>query len=467
VAAEEEVAAATEAVVDRCADLEMNRAKRSYDAMGDRSPDPLTSRAHGTGAPAEGGTAAPPAPKAGNAALAAIASSALALPGLGSSAHAASPAEETSASYAFSFYKEDNLSPSKFDDSQAFSSRERYEIFAHQFGVLTPVTSRIDVAMDLVYETMSGASPWWVVPDPDGGGFLQVMSGATIEETRVDGQLTANHYFDRGRISLSGGVSSEKDYLSGNFGFSFERSYNDQNTSAALAMSFSWDEITPTDWNTIHNRLPFYEKSGFALDFSISQVLYRNAVLLAGLAYKKSDGFLSDPYKLVQVANGVTAPDTRPDERNQLTIFVRYRQHIPAIDASIHFDAAFHRDDWELNSLALEFAWYQHLFEYFSLVPNVRYYSQSQASFYGPVFQFTNPVFKTSDYRLSPYGAISYGLRAEAALPEWPAPGVSMSFSLGYERYLSDGRFALQTVRAPNPGLVDYHLFTVQLGGRF
>jgi hypothetical protein len=42
-----------------------------------------------------------------------------------------------------------------------------------------------------------------------------------------------------------------------------------------------------------------------------------------------------------------------------------------------------------------------------------------------------------------------------------------MSFSLGYERYLSDGRFALQTVRAPNPGLVDYHLFTVQLGGRF
>jgi hypothetical protein len=232
-------------------------------------------------------------------------------------------------------------------------------------------------------------------------------------------------------------------------------------------MSFSWDEITPTDWNTIHTRLPMYEKEGFALDFSISQVIYRNAVVLVGLSYKKSDGFLSDPYKLVQVANGVTAADTRPDERNQLTLFARYRQHIPAINASIHLDAAYYHDDWEVNSLALELAWYQRLFEHFSLVPRFRYYSQSQASFYGPVFQFTDPVFKTSDYRLSPYGAISFGLLAEVALPDWPAQNVSTNFSLGYDRYLSDGSYALQTVRAPNPGLVDYRLFTVQLGGRF
>ena len=107
------------------------------------------------------------------------------------------------------------------------------------------------------------------------------------------------------------------------------------------------------------------------------------------------------------------------------------------------------------------------LFEIFELIPSFRYYSQSQASFYGPVFRFGAPEFRTSDFRLSPYGAFSYGLRGNVNLSGWPDNEMSWIFSLFYQRYLSSGDFALVTVRNANPGLVDYHLFSVNLGARF
>jgi hypothetical protein len=400
--------------------------------------------------------------------LAALTSGALALPGLAAGpAGADSPTLSPSANYAFSYYKEDNLGPGDFADTGT-GSRERYKIFAHQFNVLTPINSRTDASFDLVLENMSGASPWWVIADPDPNkvGYLQVMSGATIEEQRVDGQISLNRYFDTGSIFVTGGVSSEKDYLSGNFGFGAVRNYNDKNTVFSLGLGFSWDTITPTNFADFE-RLPIYTKEGISLDFSVSQILYRNAVLQAGLAYKNSEGFLSDPYKKVSVQITETRPDSRPANRNQLTLYGRYRHHIPIANASVHLDGAFHWDDWDVKSLSLEFAWYQTLFEYFQLVPTFRYYSQSQASFYGPIFQFSDPVFKTSDYRLSPYGALSYGLKATASLDDWPLRDFGWLVSLGYQRYLTSGDYALQHVTLPNPGLVEYHLFSVQVGGRF
>lgn len=412
----------------------------------------------------------------GRRALTALASGALSLPGIGGGASADSPVEETTARYAFSFYKEDNLSPSKFLNSTGTGSRERYEIFAHQFNLLTPLTSRIDASVDLVFETMSGASPWWVEPNATATAstqsFLQVMSGATIFDERFDGQITVNHYFDRGRATLSGGVSSEKDYLSGNIGFAAERNYNDKNTTHSIGIGYSWDTITPTDGAAIHGRmLNEYLKNSFTLDTAITQILTRTALIEVGFAYKRGTGFLSDPYKRVYVVvNGQTVPDERPRDRDQITLSGRYRQHIPQANASLHVDAAFHWDDWNVIGLDAELAWYQTVCDFVRVIPNFRYYSQSQAYFYGPTLA-ADPqgasYLGSSDYRLSPYGAISYGLRAEADIVDWPGRGLNWFFHVGYDRYISRGSYALQTVRNPNPGLVKYHLVSAQLGGHF
>ena len=96
-----------------------------------------------------------------------------------------------------------------------------------------------------------------------------------------------------------------------------------------------------------------------------------------------------------------------------------------------------------------------------------RYYTQSQAFFYGPIYPNGAPLYRTSDYRLSPYGAISYGLRANWNVQGLLSNEMAWIFSLGYQRYLTSADWALASVATANPGLVQYHLFSVRVGAKF
>ena len=147
---------------------------------------------------------------------------------------------------------------------------------------------------------------------------------------------------------------------------------------------------------------------------------------------------------------------------------MRYRQHVAPLDGSLHFDYRFYWDDWEVSSHTFELSWFQELFEVVKLIPNFRYYSQSEAFFYKPFYATgSNPSFYSSDYRRSPYGAISYGLKAEANLSGWPHRRVDTVLSLSYDRYASSGDWALGKVAVEAPGLVEYRLYSFRVGGRF
>ena len=91
----------------------------------------------------------------------ALASSALALPGI---AGAESPEGRYTSSYSYSRYFEDDLPAGRL----ASGSTQRYEIDSHQFHLGGPVTSRSGLGIDVVYESMSGATPWYVERGPGG-----------------------------------------------------------------------------------------------------------------------------------------------------------------------------------------------------------------------------------------------------------------------------------------------------------
>ena len=135
------------------------------------------------------------------------------------------------------------------------------------------------------------------------------------------------------------------------------------------------------------------------------------------------------------------------------------------MNGSLHADYRLYVDDWEMISHTLELGWYQGLWRSLMLVPTFRYYSQSQAEFYAPFFTGSrSDGHYTSDYRLSPYGAISFGLKAETAFDTWR---VRWRAVLAYERYVSGSDLALGKVGVENPGLVSYHLFSLGLTARF
>ncbi len=393
--------------------------------------------------------------------LAALTSSALALPGVVGSARADTPVDRWAVDFATSYYAENDIE----DDKVSAGDTGRYEILTQQLRITAPVTDRSDFSVDLQYETMSGATPWFVEPDANGDP-VQVMTGASVEETRTDVLATGSYYFDNWKTSLSGGVSTENDYFAVNGGFEAETHFNEKNTTLAAGFGFSLDEIEPTDAELFSTRVSSEEKQSYSAFVSLSQILTRHSAIQSSLSYQTSTGFLSDPYKLVSV-NGVNLADTRPDDRHQLAWLTRYRHHFARTDSTLHADYRFSIDDWGIHAHMLELAWYQTLWERIRITPSLRYYSQSQADFYAPFFLAapSDGLF-SSDYRLSPYGALSAKVRAETLLRDGP---FHTSWRLGFvwERYLSDADWAIKSVDVENPGLVDFNIFTFNLSARF
>ena len=390
----------------------------------------------------------------------ALTASALALPGMARTAAADSPPTEPHSDYRYSRYAEDSLRASNVATG---GERDRYEIDIHQFRVESGLTDRIGLGIDLSHEAMSGATPWYITPDANGDP-VQVMTGATIDEARTDVLVAGDYYYELGKLTLGGGVSDENDYFAMNGSLGGERHFNDKNTTLSGSVGMSYDQLSPVDTERFPTRPDHENKQSYTGNIALSQVLGDSTIAQTSLKYQHARGFLSDPYKLAFVA-GIPETDERPDTRNQFSWLTRFRHHFRSLEGSLHLDYTFYADDWDLYSHTIELAWYQTLFDRFRLIPSFRYYSQSQADFYAPYYNVArSDGLRSSDYRLSPFGAYSYRIQAEFPFEFWD---FHWHVAAAFERYVSDADVALESVSVANPGLVSYDLFTVGLTARF
>lgn len=379
------------------------------------------------------------------------------------SAWADEPANRYSADYHYSSYTEDDLERAK---GLAGGEISRYQIDMHQFSLRVPSRGRWDVAIDVVHETMSGASPQFSVPDA-AGEPVQVMSGATISEERNDLLMQWNRYLDNGRLGFSGGLSTEKDYRAINLGLDGETHFNEGNTTLSAGVGMSYDTIEPTDAALFSTRPTNENKQSYSMMMGLSQLLNRGTLLQTSLTYKHSAGYLSDPYKQVFVVGGTFLPDSRPVARNQLSWLSRFRGHVAEIGGTIHADYQFHFDDWGISSHTFELAWYQKV-KRVTIVPAIRYYSQTQANFYEPFFNtLPNLTTYSSDFRLAAYGSLTLGLKAEYVLPTRWTKGHDLVLLIAFDRYISSEDLALEKDVQEAPGLVSYSVLSVGLGLRW
>jgi hypothetical protein len=391
--------------------------------------------------------------------LAVLTTSALLLPGL-----ARAQEERWSVDYAYSLYSEEDADSSKVNAG----SSERYDIDTHLLSLKGPITGRLDFGVDLVHETMSGATPYFVEPDANGEPVL-VMTEASVEDQRTDLNLHGTYYYDTARLNLQGGYSVEDDYSAINFGLGTEHDFGEKNTTLSWGLGVSLDDIDPTpDDDPITPDPDSESKRTISVFGGWSQVMGRSSVFQTVLSYQNGSGFLSDPYKLVSIA-GVNLPDDRPDSRSQYAVLARLRRHFESVTGTAHLDYRFYYDDWGILSHTAELAWYQSLFsDVLFIIPSVRYYTQSQADFYAPFFTTGLGAGEnaSSDYRLSPYGALSGKLRVETHISDWP---FHMAWKLGasYEHYQSSASLAAGSVDVENPGLVSFNVIMINLSARF
>ncbi len=392
-------------------------------------------------------------PAAAGPSLSALTAAALALPGL------AQAQVETDLLY--SRYEEVDLPGSREANGQ---DSERYEIDTYLFRLAAPLGDQAFVA-NVTYETLSGASPWYVQPRQPGVDDtpVQVMSGASIREQRTDVQLSWALPLAGIDWGVTLGYSTEDDYRATSGGIEFE--YTPQGVAHTISggIGYSYDKIEPERGASSPDVIAEADKDSLSAFAGVSWVLNAKTVLQTAISYGLHDGFLSDPYKRAYVADGPTlVADSRPGEREQFTVSARLRRYLSGIGAALHADYRFYRDDWDIEAHTLELAWHQMLAESWRLTPSLRWYSQSQASFYAPYYQsLRSDGLASSDYRLSPYGAVAVRIDLRKALPgDWEIGG-------GAEWYEADGSYAIDTVEVENPGLVEFLILNLRLGKRF
>lgn len=356
-------------------------------------------------------------------------------------------AEDGSVSYLYGYYSEDDL-PS--DKAASGRSQARYEIHTHRVQINHRLNTESNLGVNVTHEVMSGASPWYITPDANGKP-VQVMTGASIEDERTALDVSLTKAWG-GRASIKGlaGVSSENDYLSLSAGIEGELNAYDQMQSLAAGISVFSDSLEPTQGRIATNVLEA-DKSGVSMYLNFTQVMGRFDRIRLGVGTLLQDGYLSDPYKAIFVQGPVAGlqEDSRPDQRQSLTLTAQWRHSFAHPGSAFHLDYRFFTDDWEVEAHTLSAALYHQQADWdWSL--SARAYSQSQAAFYAPFFSVARADgLGSSDYRLSPYGAISANIEIGRRIDDWRIAG-------GIGRYEASADYALEKVGVENPGLVSW-----------
>lgn len=393
-----------------------------------------------------------------NPTLLALYSAAFALPAYNKPVVGAETSDDApSVSVRYSRFNEDRISNNNFSGD---GDRERMDIDAGQVNVIYPINDEFQLTINGAYEDLSGASPWFVIPDAEGDP-VQTLSGATIDDQRLDLSTKLDIYKDQYTISPIVGISVENDYRSISGGVSVARELDNKSTTIRGGVSASFDEIRPTrDVLNDPGRINRDEKESYSVFIGIGQVINKNTVVQSTFTVSQDDGFLSDPYKLVSVG-GTLARDNRPDDRTKISWSAQLRRWSETFGAALHADYRFYYDDWDIHAHTLEVGFIKPTSTGWTIESSIRYYSQTQAEFYEPFFT-SSPAdgFVSSDYRLSPYGSLNYRVKLSKQFGNWIANAAA-------ERYESDSSLSFQEVDTENPGLIDFALFSFGLDYKF
>lgn len=343
----------------------------------------------------------------------------------------------------YTHYSEDSID----QDAVIFGATDRYDIDVTQLWIEAPLGASWSVALDVQNDYQTGASPWFVGAQQNGEPGV-IMSGASIQDNRVEVGVTTRYFWADGNAGFAVSHSDEDDYEA--TALAFDASWNTAEDARTWSTSFSSsrDKLNPTQ-----GVIPVFiteedldTQSGY---FGVSQILSRTAIARIGLSYTLSEGYLSDPYKF---------RDQRPNTHERLSLSAGYRRFLIDADASLQIDYRYYADSWGTDSHTVELAWAQNL-RGSLLTPYVRYYTQREADFFSVIADTETPHY-ADDYRLSSYGAVTLGARWAVAL------GESWTLELEAERYMTDADWGVFDGDAA-PALVDFWRGTVGVMWRF
>jgi hypothetical protein len=282
-------------------------------------------------------------------------------------------------------------------------SGSRMNVRVNQASAVVPIGNNFQLKVNGIQDLMSGASPVFNAPGP-GGRIQQVLTGASVFDNRKAGDIGASVAFGDSQVMLRQGWSKENDYKSTWTSLEGKRDFNQKNTTLAAGLAFSDDGVSRSDTpDKVRTRI---KRDLFV---GVTQIIDDRSLVALSLAYSYSNGFLSDPYKLVFVQSGGLLPDARPSVRRQTAATAKYLTYLPAIDSALQAVGSLSTDNWGVHSGTLELQWKKELPAEWLVNAGARFYTQSSADFYAPLYQ-SAPAdgLQTSDYRLAGFGSVAW-----------------------------------------------------------
>jgi hypothetical protein len=255
-----------------------------------------------------------------------------------------------------------------------------------------------------------------------GASIDSVVSGASpIREDRKQKTLGVEYLRDKTTYSATVINGIENDYDSSTANIAISQSMFGDLTTVTLSASRGWDIIEkrvqlPTGRNVddpAFGRRHLYRRNW---SLGISQIVTRN--LLVGLAYEANteQGYTQNPYRSIRYVDPSNprqfdeAPEIYPSTRTGNALGIKAKYYL-SWNASANAGFRYYDDTWAIHAKTFDLGYVQpFLHDALTADVTVRYYTQTQASFYSDLFPRANfQNFMARDRELAALYNVAYG----------------------------------------------------------
>jgi len=317
----------------------------------------------------------------------------------------------------------------------------------------------------LTLDSLSGATPNGAIPartlqtfaSPSSTSLSPEPGHKTTLYTIAPGDLPQDPHFKEQRVagdldwsqpigldntlSYGGHASTEHDFESVGAHAGLSHDFNEKNTTLSAGINEEYDRIHAHGGNPVPGSdYALYEKESSQTKtvtgglIGVTQVVRRNWLMELNYAYDHSQGYLTDPYRIISVVDATGAVtgyhyESRPDNRTRQSV---YWINKVALGPTV-LDLSYRRgkDSWSIGSDTVDAKLRIDLGSGMYVEPHARWYHQSAADFYNLYLTEPAPApnLMSADPRLAAFAATTFGIKFGVAT------GRNGELSLRLEQY--------------------------------
>ncbi len=319
-------------------------------------------------------------------------------------------------------------------------NNDRVSVLAPAFNASYDIGTDYNIKASFMNDTITGATPVWR-PDTASSASGRNNRGdysyenQEFDEVRNESSvMLTTRFANRDELYTGVNYSSESDFSSKTASVEYLH-YTDRshNRSISLGASYSFNELLSYDFDGGSYLSEQEESTSLNLQLGMSQVLNDHSVVKIEAFTILESGYLTNPYGNVirdyGSINQRIVTERRPDNRRAYGMTLKYVT-LFLENTSYRGNYRFYRDDWDINSHTLENDIYYELNRRFTFGLGLRYYTQTEATFYnGSKDFFSDERFASSDFRLSSFDAFTYKASIDFQQNE------KISYNLGTQFY--------------------------------